>query len=62
MSCFALVAFCCRFPFLRRLRFMAKHMDADLLQLGSSSVPPAELRDVAVFRAAVAKFDKQVLS
>ena len=41
------------------LRFLAKHMDTDLLQLATTSVPPADLSQVAVFRTCMSKYDHQ---
>ena len=38
---------------------MAKHADNDALNLIHESVPPADLSKVAIFRAALAKYEKQ---
>lgn len=41
------------------LRFILRHADADLNLLLEQTVPPIDLSRVAIFRAAIGKFDKQ---
>ena len=46
-------------PACAKPRFLARHVDMDLLQVASTSVPPADVSQVAVFRTTLIKYEKQ---
>lgn len=50
--------YCKKFS-VRRLRFLLKHGDADLLALLEQSTLPVELDRIGIFRSSLAKFRKQ---
>ena len=45
--------------FLKKLRFLARHMDAESATILESNPPPIDLMSVSIFRVSILKYKKK---